>query len=202
MNSTPAEACRPQAENPKPRIPLAEAQQLANEVVDLFRGVCERIEIGGSIRRKKETVGDTEIVIEPRLTPAYDMFGDICGMVNEQYEYSKLCREKGVLQPRLDINGTGAWGERYQRAIYKGFALDIFCVLPPAQWGVIMAIRTGPATFSKRVVTSRLFGGRLPTGYQIKDGQLLIGGQPVLVETEKEFFNLIELEYVPPEERF
>lgn len=187
---------------PKPRIPLAEAQQLASEVVDLLRGVCERIEIAGSIRRKRKLIGDIEIVIEPRLTPAYDMFGEICGMVNEQYEYSKLCREKGVLQPRLDINGTGAWGERYQRAIYKGFPLDIFCVLPPAQWGVIMAIRTGPATFSKRVVTGRLFGGRLPPGYHIKDGQLLIGGQPVPVPTEEEFFRLAEIEWSPPEERF
>src|SRR3990167_9592187 len=59
----------------------------------------------------------------------------------------------GRLRDRPDKNGRGAWGPRFKRALYqvtmsklnRNVGLDIFSVLPPAQWGVIFAIRTGPA---------------------------------------------------------
>ena len=52
----------------KERIPLAEGVKLANEVVALLETSCERLEVAGSIRRQKETVGDVEIVCIPRFS--------------------------------------------------------------------------------------------------------------------------------------
>jgi hypothetical protein len=39
-----------------PRIPLSQAQKLADQVVNVLKPVCDRIEIAGSIRRKAAAV--------------------------------------------------------------------------------------------------------------------------------------------------
>ena len=44
---------------------LESATQTANRVVELLAPHCERIHIAGSIRRKKETVKDIEVVCQP-----------------------------------------------------------------------------------------------------------------------------------------
>jgi DNA polymerase/3'-5' exonuclease PolX len=52
----------------KQRIPLARARIIAGEIVDLLTPVCERIEVAGSVRREKATVGDNiEIVCVPHV---------------------------------------------------------------------------------------------------------------------------------------
>jgi hypothetical protein len=41
-------------------------------------------------------------------------------------------------------------------------AIDLFIVLPPAQFGAFFAIRTGTAEFSQWLVTPREKGGAIP----------------------------------------
>ena len=48
------------------KYPHAEAQAIAQEVVEQLRPHCERIVVAGSIRRKKSEVGDIEIVAIPK----------------------------------------------------------------------------------------------------------------------------------------
>jgi DNA polymerase/3'-5' exonuclease PolX len=50
------------------------ALNLANRMVELLRPDCQRIEIAGSIRRKKETIGDIELVLISR--DQTNLFGD------------------------------------------------------------------------------------------------------------------------------
>ena len=45
---------------------LAEAQKLTEEILDILRPLCERVEIAGSIRRKKAEVHDVDIVLIPK----------------------------------------------------------------------------------------------------------------------------------------
>jgi DNA polymerase/3'-5' exonuclease PolX len=95
-----------------------------------------RIAIAGSIRRGKPDPKDIELVIEP--APG------------------------GHLENRLwDLQMTGlllidpthkASGPRYQRRSHQGIGVDIFIVRPPAEWGLILFIRTGPAAFSVRAL--------------------------------------------------
>jgi DNA polymerase/3'-5' exonuclease PolX len=56
--------------------PLAEIEPVARELVELLRPVTTRIEIAGSIRRRKPTCSDIEIVCEPLIgqEPAGDVF--------------------------------------------------------------------------------------------------------------------------------
>ena len=87
----------------------------------------------------------------------------------------------------------------------------MFLVLPPAQWGVIFAIRTGPAKFSQWLVTPRRHGGALPSYCRVRDGGVYKAGAKVqgpgardgliLMPEEKDFFDLLGLDWIEPEAR-
>lgn len=52
------------------RLQLATAHNLATRIRDSFTSVCEKMEIVGSIRRRRATVGDIEFVYIPRFQAA------------------------------------------------------------------------------------------------------------------------------------
>lgn len=100
----------------------------------------ERVAIAGSIRRRRPEVKDVELVCVPRSS-AGDLFGtDLADVERVRHELTKW----GSLEKS---------GDRYIR-VALGFGLgpagtccDVFLVHPPAQWGTILAIRTGPRAF-------------------------------------------------------
>ena len=71
-----------------------------------------------------------------------------------------------------------------------------------------MTIRTGPADFSHRLVTSTRFGGLMPAWLKVHDGHLweVQAGDsswwlPVETPTEESFFEALGVAWIPPEER-
>jgi DNA polymerase/3'-5' exonuclease PolX len=194
----------------KSRIPLGRAERLAEQIVDLLAASCERIEVAGSIRRRKEQVGDIEIICVPKLVPGLDQV-DLFGAPVRAAQATNLLDGQiagylggapfGPFQHRLDVNGRKSCGERYKRLTYLDVPLDLFSVLPPAQWGVLYTIRTGPAEFSHRLVTPRLQGGWMPSGMRVQDGALWDRGAIVQTPEEADFFAALGLEVVPPEQR-
>ena len=187
----------------KTRIPLALARRLAGEVVALLEPTCKRIEIAGSIRRGKPDVGDMEILAVPRIEmESADLFGDP-QPVNLLDRLCTLLLRDSTFQPRRDVNGRAAFGERYKRLSYKGVPLDLFSVIEPAQWGVLYLIRTGPADFSKRFVTSKAAGGMLPPWAQVADGAIRHRGTGEIYATpeDRDVLKLIGQPWIPPEER-
>lgn len=186
------------------RMPLNQAERLAEELMELLRPACKRIEVAGSIRRRKADVGDIEILAAPKTVQAVDMWGiAIPGLHSNALE--DLCGRllaRGVLSTR-ETNGRGAWGERYKRAAFGGMALDLFAVLHPAQFGVLMLLRTGPADFSRRFVTPRRQGGMLPEWVQVKDGAIWHRSHNRVIETpeEDDVWNLLGIKPIPPEAR-
>jgi len=200
------------------RMGLAEATVLAQAVVGLLTPYCEEICIAGSVRRKAPTCGDIEIVCIPKIEQETGgtLFGDDVFTVNRLDDHIEAMLVNDELGTRLDKNGRRAVGERYKRLSYFGFGLDLFSVVAPAQFGVIMAIRTGPSEWSHRLVMSRtqpfriqgpsdrseLLHGMLPPGYRVKDGQLFGGdGRVIDTPTEESFFDAISLPYLAPEDR-
>jgi len=188
-------------------------RETAAELLEAWAPACERIEIAGSVRRGKPDPHDIEIVAIPRreiLVAERDMFTDSQITTSERNLLDEMLGEwlaDDRLRHRLDKNGRPSWGARFKRVTLwpSGPALDIFSVLPPAQWGVILAIRTGPADFSHALVTSRLEGGFLPFGFQVKEGSLWVSGHaaPVPLETpqEDDLFREMGLPCWPPSER-
>ena len=182
-------------ETMKTKVQLAEAKLIADRIKALLTPACDRIEIAGSIRRKKAEVGDIEIVCIPRLQP--NLWGD---------------EEQSVLDPFLDcLVGDGILirgernGPKWKQFFVPepgtvGVKLDLF-ITTPAEWGYQFTIRTGPADFSKKLVTPRKYGGLMPSHLKAKGSRWLNNGRPLKTPEEADVFNLMGIEWIDPEGR-
>jgi DNA polymerase/3'-5' exonuclease PolX len=163
------------------RIPLAQAQAIADEVVAQLRPHCEQIDIAGSIRRRRPTIGDIEIVCIPKPYDATPLFRTGLALVVEQWE-----KVKGELPCKYS-----------QRLLPSGMKLDLF-MPDPRGYGLALAIRTGSAEWSHHVLAA----GWVKAGFRSEGGLLRdLRGQGVRLRTERAVFDLIGLPWVPPEER-
>lgn len=168
-----------------------EASLYAARVTDELERFCQRISIAGSIRRQKPEPKDIEIVCVPERDPNPNIFS------SEYPLLTYLQNPTGFLRECQRLKGQ----DRYQQWQLPEIKLDLFIVLPPAQWGVILAIRTGPAEFSKRLVTKRIHGGLLPSNARVKDGCVWIAGQPLDMPNEGDFLRFCRLPYTHPQDR-
>lgn len=185
------------------RIPLAEAQALAAEVVEFLAPYCTQIAVAGSIRRERPTIGDIEIVCLPLYSdPPVDLFGEPTGdRPNQLDARCDWLFEQGVLGKRFDRNGRPRWGSGLKWATYRDFPLDLFPVVAPAQYGVDLLIRTGSAAFSHRFVTPRRQGGWMPDGWHVLRGALWRHGEMLDSPTEASVFEAIGRPYIEPQDR-
>ena len=165
---------------------LEDAKAFAADLIALLNPHCERIEIAGSVRWGKPEVKDIDLVAIPKL---YDILMPGLDWHLDSMLGSHIIRHR---QPKR-------WGERYKAFTLDGIPVDLFLVRPPAQWGVILALRTGPDAYSQYLVTQAL---RL--GLQVKDGAVSARSnlsQYIAMPEEEDFFKALGLAWVPPEER-
>lgn len=184
------------------RVPLQYAAKVAGRLVELLAESCKRIEIAGSVRRRKETVKDVELVVVPKVVVMRDLFGTLAQRISLLDAALDSLVHEGV----LDVpSGVKNGGERMKKFdVVKGphvLRLDLFIVLPPAQWGSVLAIRTGPMEFSKWLVTEKRWGGAMPAGMVQVDGALYRGGQVVETPEERDYFEALGVPWMEPWER-
>lgn len=176
---------------------LSIAKRIADELVERLRSACVQIEIAGSIRRRSPWVHDVEIVAQPwmYIGPVTDLFGDA------NVYYSRLDDALASLQDELVLRHfPGAkHGDRLKQFAIAptGIKLDLFIVRPPAQWGSLLAIRTGPAHYSHWLVTPRRQGGAMPSYLRQRDGALWDGDELIPTPTEASYFAALEIDTVP-----
>lgn len=151
---------------PTPGMPLAGVEQLANELVPLLWPACERLVVAGSIRRRERIAGDIELVALPVRVRGHDP-----ETTDLLHELLIEWRKRGLVEDRLDRNGRASFGVKAKRLLYRGAPLDIYAVREPC-WGVQLALRTGPAEYSRSLVTPRRIGGLLPDEMLVRDGWL------------------------------
>ena len=154
-----------------------------------FIKVC----VAGSIRRMKPEVKDIEIVAAVSWHPCIDMFGQRIGAGVSPAHSVNI---KEILGAKEVIKN----GKRYKQFDLGNIKLDLFLVYPPAEWGVIYTIRTGPADFSRMCVTSESMGGYLKAGYFVKGGALHKNAyrdesELVITTEEKDFFEYLRIDY-------
>jgi len=190
----------------------ADALALAQQLVEALAPICERIQIAGSVRRGKEECKDLEIVAIARYErqQTMDLFGDVAESATVN-----------VLEQRLpSLFELGEWGldlvlrrngPRYKRLLHypTGMCCDLF-IVPRAGWGGAMVIRTGPAEFSRAVVTLALRQGKhVADGYLLHDHAKLKDACPkgadcvLIIPTldETAFLAALGLPWVEPEDR-
>lgn len=179
----------------KIKLPLNRAKSLANRIAEELRPGCVRIFVAGSIRREQPTIGDIEIVAIPRFQ--VDLFReDLAGEPTElDLILGRLTRQR-----RLEPVKNGLKYKQFAIPAISGLMLDLF--LPRLDnWGIIYAIRTGSAAFSKRLVTQQAKGGLLPDDYLVTDGMLWHQGQVIPTPIEQTLFDLLPCGWVEPKER-
>ena len=186
--------------------PRAVVLPIAEKLVSILAPYCERIEIAGSLRRMKPEVGDIELVLIPKLGPdPASLFGEDETFNLALAKLNELVTAK-TLEKRSFDDGLNRWGKRtqYARHVESGIAVDVFQQLPPAQFGVNFAIRTGSAEFTRSLVTQKHKGGYLPDNCFVRDGGVYCclrnpSGVLVPMPDEIDFFRFIGLPFVPPE---
>jgi DNA polymerase/3'-5' exonuclease PolX len=184
-----------------------EALPIAEKLVELLILGCKRIEIAGSIRRLKPDPSDIEIVAIPDLLPARPLFGI-------PYQSTQL----GMILSSLELGDDEniklhrcLGGDKYQKywvSIDCGrtwcIKLDLFLVTPPAEWGVLYLIRTGPSEFSHWIVTPQSVGGGMPDGYHLEGGRIqdLASRQFIYpCPDEIDFLHFCGLDWIEPKDR-
>lgn len=169
------------------KLPYKKAMEIAEGFVEDIRHCCERIEIAGSLRRKKAEVGDIEVVCIPKIVEGVDLFGGVGEKHSLLDEY--------VTTYQLLKNGPAM----KQIQLYS-IKVDLF-VTTPEKWGVIYTIRTGCADFSRWLVTRRNRGGALPSFMSVNEGRIWRNGLPYDTPKEADVFEIIGLPWILPEER-
>lgn len=183
----------------KSAMPLEQARRIAGELAAELLPFADRLEIVGSIRRKKATVGDVELLIIPSvLRSAGGLFGDAIDEDNLLDKQLRRMMECDTIAHRKGFKG----GWKFSQWSYQGVTVDLFSSSVQT-WGCLCLIRTGPAEYSHRLVTPRQQNGLCPAHLRFKDGRLYCQGQkePLATPEEKDVFEALDLDFVPPEER-
>lgn len=170
-------------------IPARLAGVVAHRLVSELRDVCDRIEIAGSLRRKKEAVHDIDIVVLPKSSPV--------GVL--QHSETPLDRvlqrlvNRGSLMPVRD-------GEKIKSfvATKTGVPIDLY-IANEDTWATLLLIRTGSKNHNVLLAqrAQQLGMKLLASGEGIRDSR----GDLIRISTEGEIFSLLKLPYLPPEKR-
>jgi DNA polymerase/3'-5' exonuclease PolX len=173
---------------------LDKAHAIAHEWVAKLRPFCDRIEIAGSIRRQKAEVKDIEIVCIPKVVKSFDLFQNFTE--SRHPEFCELLRdspEEGVVH----MLGDPVRGKMVKLHLnFHNINIDLFTATEN-NWGHILAIRTGCADFSHRVLANAW----VKAGYHSINGELTKDGNPIAVREEQDLFKIIGLAYVEPQNR-
>jgi DNA polymerase/3'-5' exonuclease PolX len=192
---------------------LLAALNVAVQITAILGADCERIEIAGSIRRKRDRpgrqeVGDIEIVYIPKTIEAPDpddMFG-LKKRVNAVDLTLARWLATDRLAQRLNQNGTATWGEKnkYAVAVKSGIPVDFFATDAKCWWNNLVC-RTGSAETNKKIAAAALAQGQTwnPTGpgfsqkFESEPGKIRVWE----MTSEREVFEHAGLPYLEPQDR-
>lgn len=183
----------------------------AKAVWEALKPVCRKVVIAGSLRRGAADVNDAEIVCLPHFDEEKTLFEEtiasthasgLAAVLDSLLASGRLCWDE-------TLRRRGEWYKRFRLPQAEGLPLDLF-LTREENWGNILALRTGPAEFSKALVTPMRKGGLLPNELKEEDGLLWRVQRmsrdtrlwkPLECPTEEAFFRHLRLPCLPPAER-
>ena len=161
---------------------------------------CERIEISGSVRRQRVSVGDIELLCISKVWGSSALFGG-----TNLYQLGPALDgliEDGLLSKRIGADGRlVGYGEQNKFLVHEpsGIPVDIFTA-PAKNWGMFQLVRTGPKAFNIAVMSrfqelgmkGHAYGGVTagPPGHEQAD-----------CPEEQDVFDLLGWPFVTPPDR-
>lgn len=180
------------------RVPLARATAIASELRDQLAPGCDKIHIAGSIRRRRPDVGDIELV----AVPHFELMPDGLFETKRQ-SMLELAIDTLLVAGTLASHPTDPKrGDRYAKLVHpaSGLQVDLFTARLET-FGVIWLIRTGPAAFSRDLVTDAKRRGHHFANGELHQGSLGCGSSPCKVVDaweEQDVFSALRRPYVLP----
>lgn len=155
------------------KISLERAEKIAEAVVKRLRPYCKRIEVAGSVRRKKPWVNDVDLVLIP--SDLWNLHHEIMGLGQMRMSGSKIMR--------VMVGST---------------QVDIY-VASEETFATLLLIRTGSAESNMRLAwLAKKRGWRLKAS---GDGLFNETGQRIAGDSEESIYEALGLPYQRPEER-
>ena len=155
------------------RMELERAQKIAAAVVKRLSPYCRRIEVAGSIRRRKPQVNDIDLVLIPN---------DLRTLHHEIMGLGKV---------RMS-------GMKIMRVMVGNVQVDIY-IADEDTWATLLLIRTGSVQNNIRLCSlAKKRGWHLAAS---GDGLFDENGQRVAGDTEESIYGALGLPYQRPEER-
>lgn len=160
-----------------------------------------RCEIVGSLRRKKETAGDIEILfvgLQGNRT-SYDLF------TTEAYDLAAeiidTAMRAGVIAKRPSKTGIFSWGDKNKLGIHidTGIPVDFFVTTEACWWNALVCRTGGKANNLLITTTARRQGWKFEaygSGFVKLDGS-----DRHDTTSERDVYEFIGLKYPEPEER-
>lgn len=182
------------------RYPYYQAINVANELLAMLEPACEKIMVAGSLRRKKDDVGDIELLCIPRAANSADiLFGD------DQLDIKvRRLMRTGLLALRFSVKETTTYGPKNKLLIHlpSGIPLDLFSA-DAENWGMALLVRTGSRDFNVKVMFRLKALGMAGHAYP-KPGQGGItshSGEEIMCPDEETVFRNLGWPYILPEAR-
>jgi DNA polymerase (family 10) len=165
------------------RLPLAEAMNIAETIVGILKksDLCVDIEIAGSLRRMKDTIGDIDILVTSNKPEE----------VTELFTTMPLVKE--IMAKSL---GSG----RSTVLLKAGIEADLR-VLDPEQFGAGLYYFTGSKQHHIVTRTMAIKKHITVSEYGVYKGTKEHKGKLIAARTEEDIFKAIGLPYIPPEIR-
>ena len=168
---------------------LTEAREIAETLKELLEGSCDRIEIAGSIRRRKRDVGDIELLCIPEFVGGVDMLDRELGAL----------AIRRILALRRNKRGSTTYGPKNKLMVHvpSGMGVDIFSTDEQC-WPVAMVVRTGGKQTNIRISMAAQARGykfhAYGSGFSTPNGE-------IVCRSEREVFETVGLPWQRPEER-
>jgi DNA polymerase/3'-5' exonuclease PolX len=177
-------------------FPYRQAIKIAEDLLHHLKPSCERIEIVGSLRRRKSHVNDVDIIAIPAYSTgeAQTLFGDPVQQNLLEIRLSDLCAGNGFT---MQTNGPKIKRLLKQRN-GTSMPIDIY-IASESTWWTLMLIRTGSRghniALARRAIQKHMVLKADGTGL------LTAGGSIISIDSEETIFHHLELPFRSPEER-
>jgi DNA polymerase (family X) len=166
---------------PAERMPFGEAKKIANAILDAIINIpgVQKAAIAGSLRRKKATIGDIDIVV----------------MAEPKYR-KQIAAKFSSLQV---VNKVLAKGNTKVSVLLKPANVQVDVrIVSPYEYGAALLYFTGSKEHNIKLRT--IARNR---GYKINEYGLFKTGthRRIAGATEEELYHALHMQYIPPEER-
>jgi len=175
---------------------------VAFDVCDSLASACVKCVVAGSLRRMKPTIGDVEILYigkTVRQRDPADLFKVI--EVNLADDAIAALENARILDRRTNVKGSEMYGAKNKLLRHRvtGMPVDLFAATA-ANWWNYLVCRTGPKESNMRIAKAAQAKGWKWNPYGV-GFTALDSGEVRAMNSEKEVFEFVGMEYVLPEQR-